>query len=230
VVSGAIFLNHQLPGADPTLRIQVHNDLIAWESKRRSDLAQQLEYNREQWQAASEIIRDGIAEAQYAERLILGISKASKLFADSLRAVYDDKLLDDRGNAVKNSFLQNRLAKQRSKFEYSIENTPEDSAQAKQSMLLDSIVEAQIEVANAFVENTTHMEQEILPEIAELKSEITSDCRRLQAIGDNIIQELKRSEIEVKNIWGKLSQISPDLILFSGGVLIVSLYRVTFMF
>ena len=215
IASGAIILNHQLPGADPTLRIQVHNDLIAWESKRRSDLAQHLEYNREQWQAASEILRDGIAEAQYAERLILGISKASKLFADSLRAVYDDKLLDDRGNAVKNSFLQNRLAKQRSKFEYSIENVPEDSAQAKQSMLLDSIVEAQLEVANAFVENTTHMEQEILPEIAELKAEITSDSRRLEAIGDNIIQELKRSEIEVKNIWGKLSHISPGLIFCS---------------
>jgi hypothetical protein len=57
-MSGAIFLNHQLPGADPTLRIQVHNDLIAWESKRRSDLAQLLEYNRERWQAAADILKD----------------------------------------------------------------------------------------------------------------------------------------------------------------------------
>jgi hypothetical protein len=202
-MSGAIFLNHQLPGSDPTLRIQVHNDLIAWESKRRSDLTQHLEYNRERWQAAAEILRDGVAEAQYAERLILGISKASKLFADSLRAVYDDKLLDDRGNAVKNSFLQNRLAKQRSKFEYSIENAPEDSAQAKQSMLLDSIVEAQLEVANAFVENTTHMEEEILPEIAELTAETMHESRKLELIGESIIAELKRSEIEVKNIWGE---------------------------
>jgi hypothetical protein len=200
-MSGAIFLNHQLPGADPTLRIQVHNDLIAWESKRRSDLAQHLEYNRERWQAAVDILKDGIAEAQYAERLILGISKASKLFADSLRAVYDDKLLDDKGNAVKNSFLQNRLARQRSKFEYSIEN--EDSTQSKQSMLLDSIVEAQLEIANAFVDNTTHLEQEILPEIAELTAETTRESRKLELLGESIIGELKRSEIEVKNIWGE---------------------------
>jgi hypothetical protein len=200
-MSGAIFLNHQLPGADPTLRIQVHNDLIAWESKRRSDLAQLLAYNRERWQAAADILKDGIAEAQYAERLILGICKASKLFADSLKSVYDDKLLDDRGNAVKYSFLQNRLAKQRSKFEYSIEN--EDAAQSKPSMLLDSIVEAQLEIANDFVENTAHMEQEIVPEIVELTVEITRASRKLELLGESIICELKRSEIEVKNIWGK---------------------------
>lgn len=203
-MSGAIFLNHQLPGADPTLRIQVHNDLIAWESKRRSDLAQQLEYNRQRWQAAADILSDGIAEAQYAERLILGISRASKLFADSLRAVYDDKLLDDRGNAVKNSFMQNRLAKQRSKFEYSIEN--EDSLQSKQSMLLDSIVEAQVAIADAFVSNTAHMEEEILPEIVDLTAETTRESRKLELLGESIIGELKRSEIEVKNIWGEFDR------------------------
>ncbi|KAG7355639.1 hypothetical protein IV203_000325 [Nitzschia inconspicua] len=199
-MSGAIFLNHQLPGADPTLRIQVHNDLIAWESKRRSDLAHQLEYNRERWEAALDILRDGIAEVQYAERLILGISKASKLFADSLRAVYDDKLLDDQGNAVKNSFLQNRLARQRSKFEYSIENE-DTAAQSKQSMLLDSIVEAQLDIANSFVDNTTHMEEEILPEIAELTADTARESRKLELLGESILGELKRSELEVKNIW-----------------------------
>jgi hypothetical protein len=197
-------LDHQLPGTDPTLRIQVHNDLIAWESKRRSDLAQQLEYNRERWNAACDVMNDGIAEAQHAERLILGISKASRLFADSLQAVYDDKLLDDKGNAVKNSFLQNRLAKQRSAFEYSIESSAEDSKQGPgQSILLDSIVNAQLEVAKAFIENSEHTEQEILPEITELKEDIQKSSRELESIGDAVILELKRSEIEVKNIWGK---------------------------
>ena len=197
-------LDHQLPGTDPTLRIQVHNDLIAWESKRRSDLAQQLEYNRERWKAACNVMNDGIVEAQHAERLILGISKASRLFANSLRAVYDDKLLDDKGNTVKNSFLQNRLAKQRSGFEYSIESSAEDSKQGPgQSILLDSIVNAQLEVAKAFIENSEHTEQEILPEITELKEDIQKNSRELESIGDAVILELKRSEIEVKNIWGK---------------------------
>jgi hypothetical protein len=204
--TAAIILNHHMPGADPTLRIQVHNDLIAWESKRRSDLAQKLEYNREQWKAGCDILKEGIAEAQFAERLIYGICKASKLFADSLKAVYDDKLVDDRGNAVKNLFLQNRLAKQRSAFEYSIDNNNngDDYGQAGQSSLLDSIVEAQLEVANAYVESSEHLEQDILPEIIDLRQEIQRDSKGLEAKGDSILQELKRSELEVKNIWGTL--------------------------
>ena len=206
-------LDHQLPGVDPTLRIQVHNDLIAWESKRRSDLAQQLDYNHERWRATCDVLADGIAEAKYAERLILGISKASRLFADSLRAVYDDKLLDDKGNAVKNSFLRNRLAKQRNAFEYSIENTSEDSKQRPGlgSVLLDSIVSAQLDIASAFVENSDHMEQEILPEITELKEDIQKNARRLQEIGDAVISELKQSEIEVKHIWGEYYTIIATL-------------------
>eukprot|EP00537_Pseudo-nitzschia_pungens_P001030 CAMPEP_0172362406 /NCGR_PEP_ID=MMETSP1060-20121228/6015_1 /TAXON_ID=37318 /ORGANISM="Pseudo-nitzschia pungens, Strain cf. cingulata" /LENGTH=994 /DNA_ID=CAMNT_0013084903 /DNA_START=192 /DNA_END=3173 /DNA_ORIENTATION=+ len=194
-------LDHQLPGADPTLRIQVHNDLIAWESKRRSDLAQQLEYNRERWMAASDVLTDGIAEAKYAERLILGISKASRLFADSLRAVYDDKLLDDKGNAVKSSFIRNRLAKQRNGVEYSIDNEDSKQGSGLGSALLDSIVSAQLDIADAFVENSDHTEQEILPEITELRNEIENNAQRLQAIGEAVISELKQSEIEVKNIW-----------------------------
>jgi len=200
-----IQLDHELPGADPTLRIQVHNDLIAWESKRRSDLAQQLEYNHERWKAASDVLKEGINEAKCAERLILGISKASRQFADSLKAVYNDKLLDDKGNTVKNSFLRNRLAKQRSAVEYSIESTAEDSrgGSGLGSVLLDSIVSAQLEIANAFIENSDHVEQEILPEISELKDDVQRDAMRLQSIGDAVISELKQSEIEIKTIWGK---------------------------
>lgn len=203
-VANYVKLSHQLPGTDPTLRIQVHNDLIAWESKRRSDLAQQLEYNRERWRAACSVMNDGISEIQYADRFILGIIRSSRLFADSLRAVYDDTLLDDKGNTVTNTFMQNRLAKKRSTFEYSIENTVEDSKQGSgQSLILDSIVNAQLKVANAFMENSEHMEQEILPEINELKEEVCKSSQKLQSVGDVVILELERSEIEVKNIWGK---------------------------
>jgi len=53
------------------------------------------------------------------------------------------------------------------------------------------------------VENTTHMEEEILPEIAELVVLITKESRKLELIGEGVIAELKRSEIEVKNIWGE---------------------------
>jgi hypothetical protein len=70
-------------------------------------------------------------------------------------------------------------------------------------MLLDSIIEAQLEIANAFVDNTVHMEEEIVPEIVDLTVETTRASRKLELLGESIIGELKRSEIEVKNIWGK---------------------------
>jgi hypothetical protein len=199
----AIHLKHQLPGTDPTLRIQVHNDLIAWESKRRSDLSKDLQFNREQWKAAREILRDSVAEVEFAERLVLGFAKAGVLFADALQAMYDDKLLDDAGNTVTNSFVQNRLAKQRSVQEYSIESdTKATSVEAGQSALLNSIIDSQLSLAAVFRDTSRHMEEEIVPEISELRAEIQSSARELESRGDSMLAELKRSEIEVKNIWG----------------------------
>lgn len=210
----AIPLNHQLPGTDPTLRIQIHNDLIAWESKRRSDLSQQLEYNRERWKAAREILRTGLEEVQFAERLVLGFSKAGFMFADALKAMYDDKLLDDAGNTVKNSFVQNRLKKQRSVQEYSIESSGKNaiSDSAQQSALLHSIIESQLNLANAFRENSQHMEREILPEITELRDVARENVHEVEALGDSILAELKRSEVEVKNIWGESIELGFDAI------------------
>ena len=199
----AVQLKHQLPGTDPTLRIQMHNDLIAWESKRRSDLTKDLEFNREQWKAAREILEDCIAEVEFAERLVLGFSKAGILFADALEAMYDDNFLDDSGNTVSNSFVQNRLAKRRSVHEYSIESASKAfTAQAGQSTLLNSIIESQLALANIFKESSQHMQEEILPEINEIRADIQASARGLESLGDSMIAELKRSEIEVKNIWG----------------------------
>jgi hypothetical protein len=208
VGTAAVALTHQLPGTDPTLRIQVHNDLIAWESKRRSDLSNQLEFNRERWKAGRDILRDGVEELASAERLVLGFAKAGALFADALQAMYDDNLLDDAGNTVKNSFIQNRLQKQRSVQEYSIETTlSASSSEVGQSALLSSIIEAQLDHANVFKDSSHHMREEILPEIVELKADLKASSSQLETLGDSILGELKRSEIEVKNIWGTLIKL-----------------------
>jgi hypothetical protein len=45
---------------------------------------------------------------------VLVFVKAVVLFSDTLQAMYDDNLLDDAGNTVTNSVVQNRLAKQHS--------------------------------------------------------------------------------------------------------------------
>jgi hypothetical protein len=199
-------LNHQLPGSDPTLRIQVHNDLIAWESKRRSQLSVQMEMNREKWTAARDVIRDGVDEVQVAERLVIGFAKAGRMFADALQAMYEDKFLDNQGQTVTNSFVQKRLMNQRQKMEYSIENTSKgshDAGQGGQSSLLTSIIESQLVLASQFNDNSQHMEDEIFSEMIELREETLGRATELETLGDSILAEMKRSETELKKIWGK---------------------------
>ena len=202
VGTGAITLKHNFPGTDPTLRIQVHNDLIAWESKRRTDMALLLQYQTERWQTLRNLLQEGLSEVAFAERFVSGFAKAGVLFADSTQAVYDDKLLDDAGNTVNNSFLQNRLYKKRNAQEYSI-GSNDASIESGPSALLKSILDAQIEIAKDFRETSTHVEGEILPEIGDLRQEIQAGLKEFGTLGDSILAELKRSEIELKNIWGE---------------------------
>lgn len=200
--TGTITLKHNYPGADPTLRIQVHNDLIAWESKRRTDKSELLDYHEEKWQAIRSLLQEGLEEVEFAERFVSGFAKAGVIFADSTRAVCDDKMLDDSGNTVSNSFLQNRLYKKRNAQtqEYSIDSQ-DQSTESGQSALLNSILEAQLELANNFRDCSSHVENEILPELRELRGEIQAEVKELATLGDSIVGELKRSEIELKNIW-----------------------------
>jgi hypothetical protein len=202
--TGAIKLKHSYPGSDPTLRIQVHNDLIAWESKRRSEKSELLGYYVEKWQATRSLLQEGLEEVEFAERFVSGFAKAGVIFSDSTRAVCDDKMLDDSGNTVSNSFLQNRLYKKRNlqTQEYSID-TQDPTAESGQSALLNSILEAQLEIANSFRDCSLHVENEILPELRELLAEMQAEAKEFATLGDSIVGELKRSEIELKNIWGK---------------------------
>jgi hypothetical protein len=201
ISSTMIGLDHGQPGADPTLRIQVHNDLIAIESKRRSQMNILMDYHKEQWYAAKEILQTGVQNVEFAERLVSGFAQAGMVFADSLEAMYEDRFLDDRGKMVKSTFVQNRLHKKRSSQEYSI-----DAAKGElgQSALLNSLIEAQLVMAQSFDENARHLIEEMLPEITDLKNEIEASAQELESLGDSIVRHLISSEVEVKNLWGKV--------------------------
>ena len=192
-----------LPGTDPTMRIQVHNEMIAWESKRRASLSHALELNREEWKCAREILRSGVEEVEFAERLVLGFVKAGIVFADSLQAIHDDTLIDDKGNTVSNSFLQNRLQQRRQAQEYSIDKAQAETVGEGESALLNSLIKSQLDLASTLRDSSQHMEEFILTEIEELRSSVQSRAREIETVGDGILGELKRSEIEVKNIWGR---------------------------
>lgn len=215
-MSGAIPLNphHLMPGADPTMRIQVHNDLIAWESKRRTDIQERLEHLKEWWQELRGVTHKGMEEMEFVMRFMAGFSKAGTLFANCTQDIYDDKSLDDTGNAVNNSFLQGRLYKKRTAQELTIEAPAEnttssnlavvaDSEGGQSSTLLSSILAAQLSIAQNFRDTSSHIDEEILPEMQDLQASIARSAKEYERMGDNMLSELKRSEIELKSIWGK---------------------------
>ena len=195
---GAMYIcNHQPPGTDPTMRIQVHSDLIAWESKRRSNLSTRLEINKEEWKTALEIIEDGVEEVECAERLVAGFAKAGRIFAEALEAMYDDKFLDNQGNTVESAFAQSRLMSQRAHgFEGDLKAT-------RESTLLNSIIESQLLLANQFTSNSQHIEDEIFSEALDLRKQTSEASAELEALGESILTEMKQSEMELKKIWGK---------------------------
>ena len=43
----------------------------------------------------------------------------------------------------------------------------------------------------------------ILPEVTELKMEIQEEARKIETLGNSILEQLERSENEVKALWGK---------------------------
>jgi hypothetical protein len=200
VSTSAMALNRELPGSDPTVRIQVHNDLIALESKRRSEMTLLLDSHREQWTAARAILRTGVENVEFVERLVSGFAKAGMLFADALTATSEDRFLNDRGKMVTSSFGQNRLMNRRSVQEYSIGGEKDDT---RQSALLMSIIDCHLTTASSFDSNARHCLEEILPEVTDLKVDIQNGGRDIENLGDSIVEQLIRSEAEVKNLWGK---------------------------
>jgi hypothetical protein len=122
----------------------------------------------------------------------------------------DDKLLDDAGHTVTNSFVQNRLAKQRIIQEYSIETeTKTNAIEAGQSALLKSIIDSQLALATIFRGASQHMDEEIISEITELRAEVQSTARELESGGDSVLAELKHSEIKVKSLNGNIPLRNP---------------------
>jgi len=211
----AIGLTHELPGTDPTLRIQVHNDLIALESRRRSEISTLLSYHKEKWQTLREILLTGLHSVEYAERLVSGFAQAGMMFADSLEAISEDRLLDDRGKTVKSSFVQNRLMNRRSKAEYSIDNRVSND-DFGQSALLKALIDSQITIAQTFDESARYLLEIMLPEVSDLKMEVQQMSDELDRLGEGIIGQLITSESEVKNIWDVFDAlVTGDLMEYS---------------
>jgi hypothetical protein len=183
-------------GSDPTLRIQGHDQLMRFESRRRSEMALQLDIQGERWNAAKDITKDAISSIESVERLVIGFAKAGKLFAGNLRATSEDKFIDEKGEIATSSYTQNRLSKQR---EFSNEM---DTGSA----LFSAIIECQSVLANqaqCFDDNSQQMLGLVLPQVVELKANVRKKAKEVETLGESIIEDMKQSENDVITIWSK---------------------------
>jgi hypothetical protein len=196
--------------SDPALREETHARWHRFESSRqRSEMARQLDIQRNQWCTAREIMAEAVESLDLAERIISGYAKAGMLFAANLQATAEDKFLDDQGKNVTSNFSQKRLSKSRNSA-HSIDSGME------QSPILNAILKCQAvlaEQATSFEDNSRHMMDHILPTIQELKSHIQENVKEAEEHGENIMKELDLSETELLNAWGKLPGYVMEIVI-----------------
>lgn len=183
-------------GTDPTLRIQAHDQLLRFESKRRLEMSVQLDIQQERWNAAKEIVRQAVRNVESVERLVIGFAKAGILFAGNLKATSEDKFIDQKGEVARKTYTQNRLSKQR------------DVAAAMDtgSAIFSVIINCQAVLANqakSFEDNSQQMLGVVLPKLVELKADVKSQAKEIETLGESIMEDMKQSENDVGTIWSK---------------------------
>lgn len=184
------------PGADSSLRIQSHDELMRLESRRRSEIATDMEMCQDRWYVAKDILDFGSGSVEQAERLVNGFTRASETFASQLRAISQDIFIDTKGQVAATWKAQNRLTKQRD-FSDAVDIL---------SPITSAILESQSTMAKqaeAMENSCNQVSGHVLAELQGLKSTVQGGARTLKIQGGAILAEMKQAESDVKTVWGK---------------------------
>ncbi|CAJ1946636.1 unnamed protein product [Cylindrotheca closterium] len=194
------------PGSDSTRRVQGHDELMRLESRRRLEIAQQMEMYQDRWHVAKDILDFASESVGSAERLINGFIKASEAFASNLRAISEDKYIDTKGEVADTWKAQNRLTKQRD-FSDTIDIlSPISSAILESQSAMAKQAKAMENVCNQISSN-------VLAELQELTSTVQGGARTLKIHGGAILAEMKQADNDVTTIWDIFDGlVSNDLI------------------
>ncbi|KAL3928721.1 MAG: hypothetical protein SGBAC_012527, partial [Bacillariaceae sp.] len=182
------------PGSDPNSRIQGHDELMRLESRRRSELAMEMQMYQDRWHVAKDILDFGSDSVGRAERLVSGFAKASEAFSSSLRAISEDKFVDAKGGVAATWKAQNRLTNQRD-FSDAI-----DILSPIASALLESH-STMAKQAEAMENTCNQMSRHVLPELQELKSTVQGGAKSLKVQGGAILAEMKQANDDVTTLW-----------------------------
>ena len=171
-----------------------HENLRAYESRRRLAYAAKLESCTLYWKSVRDLLAASIQETARAQRLVLGTSRAHQLYSDAMHAMYEDVFLDDKGNVMLKPKQKQKLATTRKK--------PVRRADGTKPSVLTSVRDAQLTVAERFGENARNMDTEIADEIGRLLENLKKMFAEMEALGNSILNELEKTELEVSSAWG----------------------------
>lgn len=198
-----IKLKFGVPGSNPFVRLQAHDELMKSETKRRAECTLLLEKQNDELNAVFNILRDGINDIEYTERIVAGFAKAGNEFASNLRLTSEDKLFDDKSNVVATSFGQNRLSKQR------------QSSDAGNSMGYSTILVAIMSCQSVLSEQATSLEnnshyllEKVVPMFRELKIQVQKCLRDVEPLAGKVFKTIESSEAEVRKIWRTYEDLS----------------------
>lgn len=183
-------------GMNTSTRTGLHDKLRAYESRRRLAYAAKFESSSLYWKSFRDLLAASIHETGRAQRLVLGTSRAHKLYSDALQAMYEDVFLDDKGNVMLKANQQKKLAQVRKKPEATKTNGSSGS-------VLTSVRQAQHVMAERLGENANNMDVEIAEEIGRLLDDLKEKFTGMEKLGDAILGELERTDQEVADAWGK---------------------------
>lgn len=197
---------------DETSRRDIHSKLRAYEHRRRTAYSTKLESSSLYWRSFRDLLRASVHETARAERMVLGTAIANKIYAESMQASYEDAFLDDRGGMVNDPKKQKKLLDIRSSLPYDMApiNKNEDGKrltvkvpEQRKTNMLHNLIESQQEIATKFGENAQTLSAEIATEISDLRKALAVKVMEIQQLGDTIIGELEKTELEVTQAWGE---------------------------
>jgi hypothetical protein len=127
------------------------------------------------------------------------------LYAEAMKAIYEDNFLDEKGNIVTNKKQKERVTSTRKKYNANqeLDSSSKSSAAKDAVSVVKEIREAQNTLSSRFQESSTNMEEEIAAAIGALLDTVQDSFTTMERLGSSILVELEKTEQEVAQAWGK---------------------------
>ena len=193
---------------------RLHDKLRTYESQRRLAYKGKFETSTLHWKSYRDLLAASVQETARAQRIVMGTSRAHQLYSDALKAIYEDVFLDDKGNPMLREKQQKKLYAsrkpsnaantRRSSLTGSTHGHGGSGNGSNSSLVFASVRQAQHVFSDRFGENAKNMDVEIGDEILRLVDDLKVQCNAMEQLGDAILAELEKTEIEVAAAWSKL--------------------------